>query len=117
MIRVEGKNQAHSCLPDKSEMMCTFAVSALEDVCRNICSGDIIVRDIQMIIQRKDHMEKLCSAVKSRNLDKQGKDYELVKAAIETRINEFKAFMNRKHLLGSLSQGITVHVSGMLVHF
>ena len=114
MIKIDGKNQARSCLPERSEMMCTFAVSTLEAVCRNICSGDITVRDLQMIIERKDHMEKLCSALKSRNLEKRGKEYDSMKAAIEARINEYTVFMNRKNLLGSLCRGITVEVAGVL---
>lgn len=115
MIKIEGKNQELSCLPDWSEMMCTFAVSTLEGVCRDICSGDIKVRDLQMIIERRDHMEKLCSAVKSRNMDRRGKEYDVVKTAIDTRIKEFIAFMGRKNLLGGLCRGVTVNVTGMLI--
>lgn len=114
MVRIEGKNKDLSCLPERSEMMCTFAVSKLEGVCRDICSGDIEVRDLKMIIERRDHMEKLCSAVKSRNLDRRGKEYDVVKAAIDTRVNEFIAFMGRKNLLGGLCRGVTVNVIGML---
>jgi hypothetical protein len=113
MIKIEGKNQELSCLPERSELMCTFAVSTLEDVCRDICSGDIKVRELRMIIERRDHMEKLCSAVKSGNLDRQGKEYDMMKAAIDTRINEFVAFMGRKNLLGGLCRGVTVTVTGM----
>ena len=112
MIKIEGKNQACSCLPERSEMMCTFAVSTLEGACRNICSGDITVRDLRMIIERRDHMEKLCSAVKSGNLDRRGKEYDIMKAAIDIRIKEFLAFMGRKNLLGGLCRGVTVNVIG-----
>lgn len=115
MIKIEDKNQALSCLPERSELMCTSAVSTLEDVCQNICSGDIVVRDLQLIIERRDHMEKLCSAVKSGNLDRQGKEYDTMKAALDTRIKEFIAFLGRKNLLGGLCQGITVTVTGKFV--
>lgn len=112
MIRIEGRNEARSCLPHKSEMMCTFAVSTLEEVCRSICSGDITVKEIEMICQRKEHMEKLCSALKSGTLDRRGEEYERIKAAIEMRENELKAFKNHKSLLGHLCQGISVEVTG-----
>lgn len=115
MIKIEGKNQARSCLPDRSEMMCTFAVSTLDGVCRSICSGDIVVRELQMIIERKDQMEKLCSAVKSGNLDRRGKEYDTMKAALDDRIKEFIAFMGRKNLLGGLCRGVTVNVTGMFI--
>ena len=96
--------------------MCTLAVSTLEDVCQNVCSGDITVGDIKKINNRKDHMEKLCSAVKSGDLDKLGEEYGLVKKAIEARVNEFNAFTIRKQLLGSLCQGVTIKVSGMSIN-
>ena len=117
MMKIEGQNQAHSCLPHRSEIMCTLAVSTLEDVCRNVCNGDITVGDIKKIENRKEHMEKLCSAVKSGDLDKLGEEYDFVKKAVEARMNEFKAFTTRKQLLGSLCQGVTIKVSGMSISF
>ena len=114
MIRIEGKNEARSCLPHKSEMMCTLAVSTLEDVCQNVCTGHIVVKDMEMILHRKDHMERLCSALKLGSLDRQGGEYDLIKAELEKRENELRAFKNHRSLLGHLCQGVTVKVSGRL---
>ena len=112
MVMVED-DKACSCLPHRSEVMCTSAVSVLEDICKNIYNGGITVRDMEMILQRKDQMEKLCSALVSGHLNKQGAEYERIKEAIETRIKELRAFKVHKDLLGSLCQGVTVTVSGM----
>ena len=112
ITRGEVKGQARSCLPDRSDVLCTCAVSTLEGTCQNILSGDITVEDLHKITKRMDHMEKLCSATKSGNLEKKGKDYNTIVAAIKTRLQEYKAFTNRKNLLGSLCQGVIVKVKG-----
>ena len=112
ITRGEVKGQARSCLPDRSDVLCTCAVSTLEDVCRSILSGDITVKELHKITKRMDHMERLCSATKSGNLEKKGKAYDTIVAAIKTRLHEYEAFTNRKNLLGSLCQGVIVKVKG-----
>ena len=115
MIKIEDRNRASSFMPDRCEIMCTSAVSTLEGVCQDIFSGDITLKDTDMILQRKVHMQKLCSAVKSGDLDKQGKEYELVKKSIEERIVELKTFKAQKDYLVRLCHGITVTISGIIL--
>ena len=112
ITRGEVKGQTRSCLPDRSDVLCTCAVSTLEGICQSILSGDITVKELHKITSRMDHMEKLCSAMKSGNLEKKGKEYDVIMDAIKARLREYKAFTNRKNLLGSLCQGIIVNVKG-----
>jgi hypothetical protein len=84
----------------------------LEGICLNILSGDITVKELYKITRRMDHMERLCSATKSGNLEKKGKEYGTIVAAIKIRLQEYEAFINRKNLLGSLCQGVIVKVKG-----
>ena len=43
-------------------MICTCALSILQDVCARICSGDISIRDLHELNSKKSEMMKLCSA-------------------------------------------------------
>ncbi len=112
ITRGEVKGQARSCLPDRSDVLCTCAVSTLEGICQSILNGDITVKELHKVTSRMDHMEKLCSATKSGNLEKKGKEYDMIMAAIKARLMEYKAFTNRKNLLGSLCQGVIIEVKG-----
>lgn len=112
ITRGEVKGQDRSCLPDRSNILCTCAMSTLEGVCRSILSGDITVKELYKITKRMDHMERLVSATKSGNLEKKGKEYGTVVAAIKARLQEYEAFTNRKNLLGSLCQGVIIKVKG-----
>ena len=112
MIERVGKNQGHSCLPERSSLLCGLATSTLDAVCDSINSGNITVRDLDCISGKWDQMEKLCSAAKTGNLEKKGKEYSKIKRALETRLNEYEAFVNRKELLGKLGNGVTVRVTG-----
>ena len=105
-----------SCLPEQSSILCGCAISTLDSVCNSILSGCLTVKDLQTIARKMDQMEKLCSAAKSSSLDKKGKEYDRIKTALETRLTEYRAFSNRRELLGNLCNGIDVHVSGKCMH-
>ena len=112
MIKRDGKNRGHSCLPEQSSLLCGLAISTLDACCDSIDSGDIRVKELQLISRRRDQMEKLCSAARTGSLEKKGEEYQRIKMALDTRINEYIMFMNRRELLGNLCNGVTVHVVG-----
>ena len=112
MIKRGGKNRDHSCLPERSSLLCGMAISTLDVVCDSIDSGDIYVRDLQLISRKRDQMEKLCSVARTGNLEKTGEDYYRIKMALDSRLQEHIMFVNRRELLGNLCSGVTVRVAG-----
>ena len=112
MIKRDGKNRGHSCLPEQSSLLCGLAISTLDAYCDSIDSGDICVKDLQLIARKRDQMEKLCSAARTGSLEKKGEEYQRIKMALDTRIREHNMFMNRRELLGNLCNGVTVPVAG-----
>ena len=113
MIEKEGKSHCRSCLPEQSSILCGCAISTLDSVFDNILSGCITVKDLQTIVRNMDQMERLCSAATSGSLEKKGEEYDRIKMALETRQTEYRAFVNRRELLGNLCNGVDIHVSGM----
>ena len=105
-----GKN--HSSLPEESSLRCGLAISTLDAYCDSIDSGDICVKDLQLISRKRDQMEKLCLAARTGSLEKKGEKYQGIKTALDTRIKEYMMFMNRRELLGNLCNGVTVSVTG-----
>ena len=105
-----GKNR--SSLPEESNLRCGMAISTLDAHCDSIDSGDICVKDLQLISRRRDQMEKLCLAARTGSLEKKGEKYQGIKTALDTRIQEYKMFINRRELLGNLCNGVTVNVTG-----
>ena len=105
-----GKNR--SSLPEESSLRCGLAISTLDAYCDSIDSGDIHVKDLQLISRRKDQMEKLCLAARTGSLEKKGEKYQGIKTALDTRIQEYAMFIKRRELLGNLCNGVTVNVTG-----
>lgn len=112
MIERRGKNHDQSCLPEKSTILCGCAISTLDAVCDSIVSGCITVNELENIAKKIDQMEKLCSAAKSANLDKKGEEYDKFMMALTSRLTEYRAFINRRNLLGNLCKGVTINVTG-----
>lgn len=112
MIEQRGKKYGQSCLPERSTILCGCAISTLDGVCESIVSGCIIVKELENISKKKDQMEKLCSAARSANLDKKGEEYDKFMMALESRLKEYRAFINRRNLLGNLCKGVTIDVTG-----
>ena len=112
MIMQDENNRGHPYLPEQSNLLCGFAISTLDAVCNNISSGDILVQDLNLISRKRDQMETLLSAVKTGNLEKKGEEYDKIKIALDTRIEEQTMFMNRHKLLGALCNGVIVPVAG-----
>jgi hypothetical protein len=105
-----GKNR--SCLPEESSLRCGLAISTLDAYCGSIDSGDICVKDLQLISRKRDQMERLCLAARTGSLEKKGEKYQGIKMTLETRIKEYTMFMTRRELLGNLCSGVTVSVTG-----
>ena len=105
-----GKNR--SSLPEESSLHCGLAISTLDAHCDRIDSGDICVKDLQLISRRREQMEKLCLAARTGSLEKKGEKYQGIKTALDTRIKEYTVFINRRELLGNLCSGVTVNITG-----
>jgi hypothetical protein len=112
MIKRDGKNRGHSCLPEESSLRCGLAISTLDSYCDSIDSGDICVKDLQLISRKRDQMERLCLAARTGSLEKKGEKYQGIKMALDTRVKEYTMFMNRRELLGNLCSGVTINVAG-----
>lgn len=111
MIQRDSKNRSHSCLPERSSVLCGCAISTLDAVCDSIEDGSIVLKDLQSISEKLDQMEKLCSAVMTGSLEKKGEKYVRFKDIVHIRLMEYKAFNLRRNLLGNLCEGVAAHVT------
>jgi len=115
LISTEDGTTDQSCLPEDCCMMCVRAHSNLEVVCRNIIEGDITINELQKISAKMDQMKRLCRAASvSENQEPQQQQFafEGIKAALEQRMDEYKAFTRRKEHLGTLCSAIAVNIKG-----
>lgn len=115
LISTEDGTAAQSCLPEDCYEMCVRAHSTLELVCRNIIEGDITVNELQKISAKMDQMKRLCRAASvSENQEPQQQQFAFkgIKAALEQRMDEYKAFTRRKEHLGTLCSAIDVNIKG-----
>ena len=95
--------------------MCVRAHSNLELVCRQIIEGGITINELQKISGKMEQMQQLCAAASVSDKQEPRKQhfaFEGIKAALEQRMDEYKAFTRRKEHLGILCSAITVNIKG-----
>ena len=120
LISTEDGNTAQSCLPEDCYVMCVRAHSSLEEVCRQIIEGSISIKELQKISSKMEQMKRLCTAASTNGNQKQEPQqqqfaFQNIKAALDQRMDEYKAFNRRKeHLvtLVTLCSRINVKVKG-----
>ena len=98
-------------------MMCVRAHSSLEEVCRQIIEGSISIKELQKISSKMEQMKRLCTAASTNGNQKQEPQqqqfaFQNIKAALDQRMDEYKAFNRRKEHLATLCSRITVKVKG-----
>ena len=111
----DNDSAAQSCLPIDCYEMCVRALSNLELVCGQIIEGDITITELQKISAKMEQMKRLCTAaLVSGNQEPRLQQFEFegISAALEQRMDEYKAFTKRKEHLGTLCSAITVSIKG-----
>lgn len=109
LIAVDG---AESCLPEECQILCTCARSKLDEVCDQITSGNITLKELHKISAKIEQMECLCMADTTNNGGTS--DFSSVKDALDKRMSEYKAFMNQREYLRFLCSHISSTVPGLL---
>ena len=93
---------------DDWQIICACAVSQLEEVCSRICSGDILVHELQKISDKQLQMSKLCIAAATPPEQHKGREaaqiesntitpstvpcHDVIKACIDTKLKELHFF-------------------------
>ena len=110
------------------QFLCTCALTKLEDVCRRIISGDILVKELKTISLKESQMSKLCDAAarpsEQKNSGKKSTQaggfphYDSIKMHLDIRLKELDHFMTyRAQLKSFLHICETVALSGeALIH-
>ena len=98
------------------QLICTCALSILEDMCTRICSGDISIRDLHKLHSRKGQMMKLCSATLVdgkrqsempsagkviSNLEQRLREYDYFQVYLQ-QLNQLLSLLNSVRLQGKL---------------
>ena len=87
-----------------------MAQSKITEYCQKIKTGDIIVVELKRVSSKIEHFKKLCSAA---DAPQEGQIEQL----LQDRINEEKFFSNRKTLLTTICQHLTITIEGNYKHF
>lgn len=112
---MEDRGQSQSCLPEWCTFLCTCADSTLIDVCDRLQNGAITFKELQKITEKRDQMEKLCSAHVPQDDPRNTEQIVGLKKILQLRITEQKHFTRTCDLLGFLCRRVTVKVIGKLL--
>ena len=105
-----GSDRPQSCLPECCTLVCAIADSTLTNVYGRLETGNVTLKELELIAQRRDQMEKLCSAHTIQNSAKK----EAMKQILDLRTVQQKHFKETTELLGLLCRCVTVQVIGKL---
>lgn len=111
---VEAKKGSEDPVIVNMQIICTCAVSKLDEVCQQIKSGKISVKELKKIKEQESQMEKLCDARAAGNSSKEGKSLTLfeLEKLVAKRLKEYDYFKKYReqlnHILSHLNfiQGI-----------
>ena len=100
-------------MPESCQMVCSCAVSKLEDISRQLFSGEVSMLDLQKIRDKQQQMKRLCDATKQTNLGKNVL-YEVLSNAMPLRLEEFESVKKQQSFLLHLCTRIHHEVKGTL---
>ena len=97
-------------------LICTCAVSILEDICVRICSGNVCIEELRHLKSKKAQMNKLCSeATVDGKAQFDLPSASTVAAELEQRLKEYEQFEEyRQHLSYLMSQLNSMRLQGEL---
>ncbi len=94
-----------------------LAVTLLEEICRQIHTGDITMKELQKIGECMEQMKRLCQAA-SKEGDKVEKGQlssKVIEKALLSRMKEFELFEGHRGQLSHLCDQIPDFVQGLIV--
>ena len=93
-------------------MICSCAVSKLEDISKQLFIGEVSVLDLQKIRDKQQQMKRLCDATKQK---KEGKNvlYDALSNAVPLRLEEFETVKKQQGFLLQLCTRIHHDVKGI----
>lgn len=103
-----GTERVQSCLPDKCDIICSLADSAVMDTLQRIADGTITLKEMEAIYEKKHQVEKLYAASQGSNLGE-------FKMLLECRNKECCAFKLHKIILDSFCSEMEqaeLHIDG-----
>ena len=86
---------------------CVFAESKLEEVCKALVSGKIIVSDLEMVISDKEQLKRLCAASKDSQVQCVDVD-----TAVKIRGEELKRLRLHRDCLVCLRNELPPNIRG-----
>ncbi len=101
-------------MPEECREFCLRAVSVLADVCNQVRRGNITLRDLENITGAKEQMKQLCQAAYKDGAQKEQLSFKNVQSALQSRVEEYRAFADHKQHLSDLCTCIPSHVQGLL---
>ena len=103
-----GNSILKSGLPQPCQEACLCAVSKLEDVAKQLQTGEISVSDLQMIDKSQPEMKRLCDAADEVN----DKSTQRSQSSLQSRLKEYGVFVEQKHFLLHLCNKIPDDIKG-----
>ena len=112
-----GSSKLKEGLPQECQMACSFAISKLDEVFRQLHMGDITIIDLQVIKKEQQQMKRLCESASTQQTEASNsveKSYEATIFAVEQRMEEFEIFREQKGILHHLCKEIHHEIKGIL---
>ena len=95
------------------QYICACAISKLQQVCTMICDGDICMRDLRLLCDKKGQMHKLCLAVTVDGKPQYGIQADAVITSLKQRSKEYEQFEEYQRQLNNiLSYFTSVRLEG-----
>ena len=111
MVESEGRLRGYSCLPDDCAILCAVADSLVVELVKRIVSGEVTMKEFEKVMNKKNQVEKLCSASQEYTLD-------FFQQEFRKREAEYLAFRERRSVLSSFCremEAANVNVEGYYV--
>ena len=92
---------------EEGHVICAYALSILQVVCKRVRTGDISMKELQDIKDKRNQMDKLCVAFFSGKGGDDLQSIEVLGNCINQRLREYEYFqeycLQLKHLILHLS--------------
>ena len=100
------------------QMVCACASSKLEDVSRQLQTGEVTILDLQMIKREQQQMKRLCesaSAQQKKTSKSMEMTYEAMIVTVDLRMQEFESFREQQGILLHLCHKIRQDIKGKTI--
>ena len=112
----DQENQNCSCLSSHVDIMCSLAISKLEDIFKRCYSGDVTLEEITEVEKKSTNLERLCEVILSKSSEEEKTIFKM--SYLKGRIEEATTFKQQKRMLSLFCEhlkGQNVVIKGKLM--